>query len=72
MKRLVGFASLIVLLLALSAHAQCAPDAASPDDGIFLTKAQELTQGKETRLDKLLAIHAFVCNEVAQAKTQYG
>jgi hypothetical protein len=46
---------------------------ATNDDGkIFADKAKELTQGKNTRIEKLIAIHSFVRDDIAQAKTQFG
>ena len=71
MKRIVGFASLIVLIFVLSASAQSAAPAVG-DDAAFLAKAQELTKDKVSRLDKLQALQTFVRDEIAQAKTQYG
>lgn len=72
MKRIFGFAALLVLMTALSSYAQsnAAPAAVPPDE--FATKAQELTKDKTDRLDRLQALHTFVRDSIAQAKTQYG
>jgi len=42
------------------------------EDQVFTTKATELTSSLTGRVDKIIALHAFVRDEIAQAKTQYG
>ncbi len=39
---------------------------------VFATKAQELTSERETRIDKLIAVHAFVRDEIRQIKTSFS
>ena len=72
MKRFIGFASLVALLFVVSGYAQTCNTVTNSDDSVFQTKAQELTQDKVSRLDKLQALHTFVRDEIAQARTQYG
>jgi hypothetical protein len=49
-----------------------AQTATNGDDKAFTDKAKELTQGKDTRIEKLIAVHAFVRDEISQTKTQFG
>ena len=72
MRRVMSLAALMLLLFVCSGSSQCVTNAAASDDGVFVTKAQELTAGKSSRIDKLQSLYAFVQTEIAQAKTQYG
>ncbi|MEI6970626.1 MAG: hypothetical protein WCL44_03835 [bacterium] len=72
MKRFILPAMLLFMLCAVTARAQSCDSNTNSDDKVFVTKAQELTQGKNTRLEKLQAIHSFVRTEISQAKTEFG
>jgi hypothetical protein len=56
----------------MPASAQTCGVATNAEDSAIASTAQELVKDKPTRLDKLTALHAFVRDEIAQAKTQYG
>lgn len=45
---------------------------AEEDRQVFADKAAELTAGKESRVSKIVALNAFVRDEIAQVKTTYG
>lgn len=56
------------LLLAPGARAAEADD----NTAVFDAKVKELTSGKASRADKIIAIHAFVRDSIRQVETQYG
>jgi hypothetical protein len=64
---LCSIAVALIPALALSEEGSSTNDAA-----LFAAKAKELAAGKNTRVDKIIALQAFVRDEIAQAKTQYG
>ena len=70
MKLSVHLALLAILLVALYGYTQSS--STNSDNGVFSTKALELTKEKTDRIDKLQAIHTFVRDSIGQAKTQYG
>ena len=41
-------------------------------DTPFAVKARELTAGKESRVEKVMALHAFVRDRIEQVETRYG
>ena len=74
MRRLTAIISLMLMVAfsrGMAADAGCATPEAG-DDKAFDTKAKELLTGKNTRLEKISALHSFVRDEIGQAKTQYG
>jgi len=72
MKKIISILS-ILLFLTIShvSQAVSAEDLASGDKAMG-DKATELVIGKNSRLEKISAIHSFVRDEIGQAKTQYG
>ena len=64
---LCSIAVVLIPALAFSEEGSSTNDAA-----LFAAKAKELAAGKNTRVDKIIALQAFVRDEIAQAKTQYG
>jgi hypothetical protein len=56
----LGLALLPVLLLA------------GEEQEAFAKKAQELTQDKTSRMDKLSVIHAFTRDEIREVQTSYS
>ena len=70
----IGLALLVcwLTLFLFSPATPAAENAATNDAVLFAAKARELTAGKDTRIDKIIALQAFVRDEIAQAKTQYG
>ncbi len=44
----------------------------SKEEESFAAKAKELTEGKESSEEKIIAVHAFVSDEIAEIKTKYG
>lgn len=69
MRRLLSFLLLALLAIPSTALVEEQDDT---DSKIFLEKAQEITAGKESRVDKLIAIHAFTRDDIRQVKTKYG
>ena len=69
MKKWTSMFLLVFLLVAGFASAQTASNA---ENQVFLAKAAELTSGLTGRVDKVIAVHAFVRDTIAQATTQYG
>lgn len=50
------------------------PAAGSPgnDDAVFQAKANELVAGKTARLDRIMALHAFVRDFIRQVETKFS
>ncbi len=38
----------------------------------FAAKVKDLTEGKESSEEKIIAVHAFVRDNIAEIKTKYG
>jgi|GEM_PF-3928021 len=73
MKKIIPILSLIIVLAVSRVFAaDSCGEAATGDDKAIATKAKELVTGKNTRLEKISALHSFVRDEIGQAKTQYG
>ena len=72
MKQLLWIVSIFVLLWMMPVRAQQCDVVTNAEDSIIAQKAQELVKDKPTRFEKLAALHAFVRDEIGQAKTQYG
>jgi hypothetical protein len=72
MKPILAVAALMISLCGGPVFAQSCDPADGSDTNAIAVKAQELTKDKSARIDKLMALHTFVRDEVALARTQYG
>ena len=72
MKKALGVVAALLAVWCLSACAQTCDVATNAEDSLIAAKAQELAKDKPARLNKITALHTFVRDEIAQAKTQYG
>ncbi len=66
MRRLTCF----VACLLLAAPAVVRTDDTSDDP--FAKQAGQLVDGKISRVEKLIAVHGFVRDQIGQTKTKYG
>lgn len=66
MRRLV----LVPICLLLAGPSVVRPDDTSDDP--VAKQAGQLVDGKTSRIDKLIAVHVFVRDEISQTKTKYG
>lgn len=79
MKPLPGMPSLLVVLGAVvlssvqvTGRLRAAETGEVDGAALFAAEAGELTANCRTRIDKLVALHAFVRDEIRQVATKYG
>lgn len=71
MKKQGWLALLVAVPLMVGASGQ-ADSAADPEAAQIKALAEKLVQARAERAEKVAAVHQYVRDEIAQAKTQYG
>ena len=69
MKKCILF---IVLAGAVCLMPLWAAEKESKEEKAFAAKVKDLTKGKESREEKIIAVHAFVRDDIAEIKAKYG
>ena len=69
MKKCILF---IILAGAVCLMPLWAAEKESKEEKTFAAKVKELTEGKESREEKIIAVYAFVRDEIVEIKTKYG
>jgi len=62
----------LLLFSTFFAYVTFCDEAQSGAPDVFATAAAKITDTKTDRLDKIMALHAFVRDNVAETRTQYG